>query len=118
MIEKKELQFVHLEEGLKAYNTGGTLKLIAIYLASAVEVFNASITPESFRPKLIEAASLTPEDAQVVQELFTERLADFAKAWKKPFGASEVAMADLMKTMTALEGMAPAPPPAAIPSLA
>lgn len=110
MIEKKELQFVHLEEGLKAHNEGNTLKMIAIYLASALEVFNASIDPASFRPKLVEAASLTAEDAKVVQGLFTSSLADFAKDWNKPFGASEAAMADLMKTMKALEGMAPAAP--------
>jgi hypothetical protein len=105
-MEPRQLLFIHLEEGLKAYNEGNTLKKLAIYLSTATEVYEMTTNPEAFKKRLIEAASMEPEEAKEVDDFFTLTLEPFAKRWKKPFGESERQIMEMMIGIQAMTKLA------------
>ena len=101
MIEK-ELKFVHLEEGLKAYNDGNNIKLLAIYLASALEVMESTSNPDRLKARLEIASELSEEEAGEILGFFIQRLEGFAKRFNKPFGASEKQMGETLSLIASL----------------
>lgn len=78
----KELNLIHLEQGLKVQNEGGDslmTNLLAVYMASAATLFKAKTNPAIMDPLIEEAGSLPYEEAAEKLGFFTEALVNFSQ---------------------------------------
>mgnify|MGYP000023922716 CR=1 FL=1 len=99
---QKELKYIHLEEGLKAFNDSNDLRLMAIYLSTSLEVLMSLEDPKGFQKKLELAADLDPEEAREIRDFFIPLLQKHAANSNKPFGASEKQMVEMLELVKSL----------------